>query len=119
MYTRKSGACALAVVAVSLLGMVKAAEAAPLNAAAKAPVSPEAGANLLVNVADYYTYRERRVVVREYDNDDVYVDRDYYDGPDTYVYSESRYVDDGYYEPHVHHHGGVRVRAPFVDIEIP
>lgn len=102
--------------AVSLLGMIKTADAAPFDAATKAAVAPATGAGLLVNVADYYSYRERRVTVREYEPE--YYDYDYDDRPYGYVYSARRYYYDDY-DWHDHDHGGVHVRAPFVDIYIP
>jgi hypothetical protein len=119
MHALKPGARTLAAVAVSLLGIVKAAEAAPSDVATKTAPAPEASANLLVNVADYYTYRERRVVVREYDDE---YDADYdddYDRPYGYVYSEHYHDYDDDYDPHVHYDGGVHVRAPFVDVYVP
>lgn len=118
MHAMIPGGRTLAVVAVSLLGIVNTAEAAPFEAS-KAAAAPAAGADLLVNVADYYSYRERRVTVREYEpgyHDDDYDD---YDRPYGYVYTGRRYDYDDDYDGYGYDHGGLHVRAPFVDAYIP
>jgi len=110
------GGRVLAVLAISLLGATTAG-AAPFNAPAKPAAAPGAESTPLVPVQ--YTYRERRVIIRDYDDEPDYFVRDYYERPATRVYgwSSRRYYDADYYDP-PYYGGGVRVRAPFIDLYV-
>ena len=116
MHAPIPGVCALAVLAISLLGMAKTADAAPFSAPTTPAATPGADAPLLVPVQ--LRYRERRVVIREREYEpDYYVrDDDYHDRPHGYVYGWRSYDDYDDYDDD--YDGGVRVRAPFVDIYI-